>query len=75
MEITEINKVYNNKFYSTADLGAVAFKVLSKEEMTEEDVILQTCLRKGLYDSMCDETGEIGIKINLDKTPILCDEK
>lgn len=75
MEITEINKVYNNKFYSTADLGVVAFKVLSKEEMTEEDVILQTCLRKGLYDSMCDETGEIGIKINLDKTPILCDEK
>lgn len=74
MEITEIDKVYNNKFYSSTDLGIIAFRALNKEEMTEEEKILQTCLRKGLYDSMCDETGEIGIKINLDKTPTLCTE-
>ena len=49
--------------------------VLKKEKMTEDETVLQTCLRRGLYDSMCDETGEIGIKINLDKTPILVEEK
>lgn len=75
MEIKEIDKVYNNKFYSSTDLGIIAFRALNKEEMTEEEAILQTCLRRGLYDSMCDENGEIGIKINLDKTPILCEEK
>lgn len=75
MEIKEIDKVYNNKFYSSTDLGIIAFRALNKEKMTQEEEILQTCLRKGLYDSMCDETGEIGIKINLDKTPILCTEE
>lgn len=75
MEIKEIDKVYNNKFYSSTDLGIIAFRALNKEKMTQEEEILQTCLRKGLYDSMCDETGEIGIKINLDKNPILCTEE
>ena len=75
MEVTDIDKVYNNKFFSTTDLGIIAFRVLKKEKMTKEEEVLQTCLRRGLYDSMCDETGEIGIKINLDKTPILVEEK
>lgn len=75
MEVTEIDRVYNNKFYSTTELGIIAFRALNKEKMTEEETILQTCIRRGLYDSMCDETGEIGIKINLDKTPVLCEEK
>lgn len=75
MEVTEIDKVYNNKFFSTTDLGIIAFRVLKKEKMTEEEEVLQTCLRRGLYDSMCDETGEIGIKINLDKTPVLCTQE
>lgn len=75
MEITEIDKVYNNKFFSSNDLGIIAFRALKKEKMTKEEEVLQTCLRNGLYDSMCDETGEIGIKINLDKTPILCTQE
>lgn len=71
MQITEINRIYNNKFYSSTELGIIAFRALNNEKMTEEDTILKECLRRGLYDSMYDEQGEIGIKINLDKVPVL----
>lgn len=71
MQTTEINRIYNNKFYSSTELGIIAFRAMSNEKMTEEESILKECLRRGLYDSMYDEQGEIGIKINLDKVPVL----
>lgn len=70
MEINEISEIYNNKYYDAEDLRSIAYRLMKDGGANEEERVLQTCLKEGLYDSICNENEIIGIKINLKKTPI-----
>lgn len=65
MEISEINKIYDNKFYDAEHLRSIAFRLMREEGIDEEEKVLQACLKEGLYDSVYDGDNLIGIKLTL----------